>query len=240
MDKLDIDFNSLLPYVIDAFSSVYGEEYRSIISKKLNNTIIVSYHDVDGLENYISYIKRCKAREFCIRFLDEIGIDVEKYKKSNYTEPFDNDIEKTLDCLISANFGFLRDIDFWSPLRAFNSTNNTNSKRLLENKIKVINYLLGSEHEQITEENFDAFSETTEYGELLKKINEFNIVYEKLLSEYKDWAHQLEPYEKYVEDEKKRKEDILEKKKTEMFSESEINIFQYLKNHLLFLILFQY
>ena len=39
MDKLNIDFKSLLPYVIDAFSSVYGDEYRSIISKKINNSI---------------------------------------------------------------------------------------------------------------------------------------------------------------------------------------------------------
>ena len=70
MDKLNIDFKSLLPYVIDAFSSVYGEEYRSIISKKINNCIILSYHDVEGLNDYVSYLKRCKGRELSIRFLE--------------------------------------------------------------------------------------------------------------------------------------------------------------------------
>lgn len=220
MDKLNIDFNSLLPYVIDAFSSVYGNEYRSIISQKIKNTVIVSYHDFEGLNDYVSYLKRCKAREFSIRFLDEIGIDVKKHKKSNYTEPLDSDIQKILDCLIDADFGFSsKDVDYWSPLRAFNSNNKTASKRLLENRIKIINYLLGNEQEKITEENFESFAETKEFLELLKKINEFNIVYEKLLSEYNYWVNQLEPYEKYVEDEKKRKEDILQKKKNELFRE---------------------
>lgn len=221
MDKLNIDFNSLLPYVIDAFSSVYGNEYRSIISQKIKNTVIVSYHDLEGLNDYVSYLKRCKAREFSIRFLDEIGIDVKKHKKSNYTEPLDSDVQKILDCLIGAGFGFSSKavVDYWSPLRAFNSNNKTDSKRLLENRIKIINYLLGNEQEKITKESFESFAETKEFSELLKKINEFNIVYEKLLSEYNYWANQLEPYEKYVEDEKKRKEDILQKKKNELFRE---------------------
>ena len=45
-DLLNIDLKSLLPYVIDAFSSVYGEEYRPIISKKLNKAVIVFYYDI--------------------------------------------------------------------------------------------------------------------------------------------------------------------------------------------------
>lgn len=219
MDKLDIDFNSLLPYVIDAFSSVYGEEYRSIISKKLNNALIIQYHDVEGLNYYVSYIKRCKAREFSIRFLEEIGIDVQEYKKSNYTEPLESNLNKILGCLIDANFGFSKDVDYWSPLRAFDTNNKTNPERLLSNKIKIVNYLLGNEREKITKENFEFFAKTKEFSELLKKINDFNVVYEKLLFEYNNWANQFIPYEKYVEDEKKRKEGILQKKKNELFRE---------------------
>lgn len=106
MDELKIDLYSLLPYVIDAFSLVYGEEYRSIISKKENHVVIVQYFDIVGLENYIYFIKRCKAREFSIRFLEEIGIDVQKYKKDNYTENLDDDINYILDCFIDSYFGF--------------------------------------------------------------------------------------------------------------------------------------
>ena len=219
MDKLNIDFKSLLPYVIDAFSSVYGEEYRSIISKKINNTLIISYHDFEGLRDYVSYLKRCKSREFSIRFLDEIGIDVQAHKKDNYTEPLDSKIRDILECIIDSSFGFSEDADYWAPLLAFDSNNKNNPKRLLANKIKIINYLLGNVQDIITEENFESFTETKEFLELLEKINEFKMIYKKLLSEYNDWAKQLAPYEKYIEDEKKRKEDILQKKKNELFRE---------------------
>lgn len=219
MDKLNIDFESLLPYVIDAFSSVYGEEYRSIISKKINNTVIISYHDLEGLENYVSYLKKCKSCELSIRFLDEIGINIGTYKKDNYTEPLDDNIQAILNCLIDSSYGFSKFADNWAPLLAFDSSDKTNSERLLENKIKIVNYFLGNDRDKITAENFEFFTETEEFLELLKKINKFKIVYKKLLSEYNDWEKQLAPYEKYIEDEKKRKEDILQKKKNELFVE---------------------
>lgn len=218
MDKLNIDFQSLLPYVIDAFSNVYGEEYRSVISSKINNALIISYHDFEGLKDYVYYLKNCTARKFAIQFLDEIGIDVQKYKKSNYTEFLDNDIKDILEYYIySADLGFSEAADYWAPLRAFKSNNDENPKKLLENKIKIINYLLDNDHEQITEKNFNDFTKTKEYSKLLKRINQFNLVYERLLSEYNNWKIQLIPYEKYIEYEKKRKEIILQKKKDEMF-----------------------
>ena len=219
MDKLNIDFKSLLPYVIDAFSSVYGEEYRSIISKRINNCIILSYHDVDGLNDYVSYLKRCKGRELSIRFLDEIGIDVQTNGIDNYAKPLDKKIRNVLDCLIDSSFGFSINPDYWAPLLAFDSNNKNNKEKLLENKIKIINYFLNNSKDKITYRNFESFTKTDEYLQILKKINEFKIIYKKLLSEYYDWEKQLAPYEKYIEDENKRKDDILQKKKNELFRE---------------------
>lgn len=233
MDKLNIDSQNLSPYAIDAFSHVYGEEYRSIISSKINKSLIISYHDFEGLDDYVSYLKRCKSREFGIKFLDEIGIDVQKHKKNNYTEPLDSDIEDMLEYYIgSTYFGFSKRADYWAPIRAFKSNNNTEPSRLLENKLKIINYLLDNKNEQITKENFNAFTETKEYSKLFKRIEQFNLVYEKLLSEYNDWAMQLQPYEKYIEYEKKRKESILQKKKDEMFEDIFSKLPSFLKENI--------
>ncbi|MDE5587110.1 MAG: hypothetical protein K2I72_01910, partial [Bacilli bacterium] len=216
---LNIDLDSVRPYVIDAFTATYGEEYRAINSQKINNAILIQYHDVEGLSDYVSYIKRCKSRELAIQFLDKIGMDVEKYRKTNYTEPLDSDIENIIsNFLDSSTIGFSEAADTFAPLRAFNSNNNTKKERILRNKIKLINYLLGDEHEQITEENFEAFTETKKYSELLETINQYNIIYEELLSEYNEWSKQLKPLTEYVEFEGKRKSDILQKKKNEMFS----------------------
>ena len=52
------DISVLLPYVLEAFSFVYGSEYREYISKKLQNTKILLYNDVDGLDDYLSFLKK--------------------------------------------------------------------------------------------------------------------------------------------------------------------------------------
>lgn len=87
----------------------------------------------------------------------------------------------------------------------------------MENKIKIINFLLDDAHEQITEKNFDLFVETEEYHRILEKIDKLNIVYEQLLLEHRKWEQQLHPYEQFVESETKRKEEIIERKKESLF-----------------------
>ena len=219
MNKLNIDFISLLPYVIDAYSHVYGDEYRSTISKKINHTIIISYNDYEGIRDYAFYLDKCKSRELSIRFLEEIGITDIKYDKDNYNKPFDRQTEEILDCLIDSSLGFSEVTDYWSPLLAFDSNNNSDPKRLLLNRIKIINFLLGSDHEKITEDDIDSFIETEEFSQLLGKIKEYKTVYEKLLDEYKEWKKQLDPYKKYAKDEEERKKGILQERKDYFFME---------------------
>lgn len=218
MINLSIDFKRLLPFVVDAFTKVYGEEYQDIISQRINNALIIPYYNIIGLNDYISCIKRCKRREYAIEFLDKIGVDVEKYKKNNYMQRLDDEVENLLEYYIGGSyFGFCEYTDSSSPLKAFKSSNVRDSEKLLENKIKIINFLLDDAHEQITEKNFDLFVETEEYHRILEKIDKLNIVYEQLLLEYRKWEQQLHPYEQFVESETKRKEEIIERKKESLF-----------------------
>ena len=225
MDNLNIDFKKLLPFVVDSFSKVYGKEYYDIIFKKINRAVIIPYYDIEGLQDYISYVERCKRREYAIKFLDKIGIDVEKYKKNNYTQELDKKIEEILEYYIGGSYlGFCEEADFWSPLQAFKSNNPENPKKLLSNKVKIINYFLNSEYEntteeifELSEENFDLFIETDEYNKIIKKIDKINIVYESLLSEYRKWEEKLLPYKKFIESENKRKDEILKRKKNLLF-----------------------
>lgn len=214
MDNLCIEFKKLLPFAIDAFTKVYGEEYHDVVLKRLNKAVIVQYYDIEGLDDYLSYIKSCKRREYAIKFLGKIGVDLKEHIKDNYTQSLDKEIEEILDYYMNSSlWGFSKDTDYWVPLQAFKSNNITYTEHLLKNKIKIINYLLNKEHEPITEENFDLFIETKEYHEILKKITELNVVYEQLLSEYRKWEEQLQPYEEFIESEKKRKLKILKNEK---------------------------
>ena len=97
MDNLSIDFKKLLPFAVNAFTKVYGEEYQDIIFQRINNALIIPYYDIEGLSNYIFYIKSCKRREYAINFLDKIGVDVKNHIKDNYTQTLDYEIEKILD-----------------------------------------------------------------------------------------------------------------------------------------------
>ncbi len=218
MDNLSIEFKKLLPFAVDAFTKVYGEEYQDIIFQRINNAVIIPYYDIEGLSDYISYIKSSKRREYAINFLDKIGVDVKKHIKDNYTQPLDAEIEKILDYYMDSSlWGFSENTDYWVPLQAFKPNNDTYPNILLKNKIKIINYLLDNSHEQITEENFDSFVGTEEYKEILKKINELNLVYEQSLLKYRKWEEQLQPYEEFIESENKRKSEILKKKKITTF-----------------------
>lgn len=216
MYKLDFDFKSLSPYVIDAFSSVYGDEYRSIISDKINKAIIISCCDPVGLIRYVKYLKKCKIHEFSIRFLEEIGFNVCAYKRDNYVGDLDSNVQNILDHLISEH-GFEKDANYWAPLLAFDDDNKINSEILLKNRIKILNFLLSKRQNVLDENNYEVFTTTEKYLKLLKVINEYSIVYKRILSEYREWEKQLEPLEKYAEKELNRKEEFLKKSRREFF-----------------------
>ncbi len=218
MVNLSIDFEKILPFVVDAYTKVYGEEYRDIVFQRINNAAIIPYYDIEGLDDYLSGIKRCKRREYAIKFLDKIGVDIEKYKKNNYMQDLDNAVEKVLEYYIGgSNLGFGEHSNYWAPLQAFKISNVEDSEKILENKIKIINFLLDDNHEQITETNFDLFVGTEEYQRILEKIDKLNIVYEQLLLEYRNWEKQLQPYEKFIESQNRIKSKILIKKKLATF-----------------------
>ena len=94
----------------------------------------------------------------------------------------------------------------------------------MQNKIKIINYLLNNNHEPVTEESFNSFITTGEYQQILKKIDELNLVYEPLLSEYNEWEKKLQPYKDFVESETKRKTEILERKKQLLFKDISLKL----------------
>ena len=225
MNILNIDFKSLLPSAIEVFTNIYGEEYRSIITERVNNALILSYLDPDGINNYASFLKRCKRKEFAIELLSRIGIDTEPYKKENYTDS-GYEIEKLLDPYIDGSYLGMdsSSANYWAPLRAFDPNNvdlenSYHEKQLLKNRIELINHLRGEDKEKLTVETFSAFIETEEYNKLLEKINEWRAIHNELLAQCSEWEKCVEPYEEYSRNEQNRKKEILQKKKDELFDE---------------------
>lgn len=212
------NIEELLPYVIDAYSHVYGEEYRQLINDRVNSACINVYEDVDGLDNYVSYLIACKKRELAIRFLEEIGEDFSFYGKDNYSERFDEKTNSIISKYFSLFWTFDSNYDYRSPLLCFNIQEfGDNEKIIINNKISLINYLLGESHEKISEDNFNEFSKTDEYTELLNKINGYLKIYNILLAEYLEFEKELLPYNVYIKKEKERYYKIMKEKEYEIF-----------------------
>ena len=212
------NIEELLPYVIEAYTHVYGEEYRQLINDRVNNACINVYEDIVGLNDYVSYLLACKKRELAIRFLEAIGEDFSFYGKDNYSERLDEKTNSIISNYFSLFWAFDSNYDYRSPLLCFNIQEyGDNEKIILSNKISLINYLLGENHEKITEANFDDFSKTDEYAELLNKINIYLKVYNNLLQEYLEFEKSLLPYKEYVWNERKRYYHIMEEKEYKIF-----------------------
>ena len=173
---------------------------------------------MDGLDDYLSFLKRCKTNELCIRFLKEIGVRVSDDASKNYIRPFDEKTEKILDSLISRMpFSKTMTLFHQIPIKAF-MENGNETKDQNKQKLKVIHFLLGEES-SVTEENLQSFSQTEKYQELLKRVQNYNQIYEKLNQEYQEWERTLEPFYQYIESERKRFDAILQKKKEELYHE---------------------
>ncbi len=217
MTKLDINFKTIIPDIIDAYTSIYGEEYRSSIIEKLNNTILLEYQDPEELFWYLENIKKYKKRELSIKFLKALGIkEVDNYEE-NYSKSLPDNYEEVLSYYIGKSYtGFHTDknyLDMWIPIRTFMSDNKLDNSITVYYKIKLINYLRNYKEPHITEENLEWFTTTYEYQLILNKINKLNQIYEELLSEYKNFIEEISPYEEYIKSERERKKQIIDKQK---------------------------
>ncbi len=204
MDILNIDFKSLIPTLVQAYTKVYGDEYQDLIEEKINKAYFFEYNNYLSLNNYVFNLKKVMARKYVIRFLKMFNIDIPPF--SDYYSLNEDDIKAIKGIFNNAldAFLFLRnDI----PLDAFKKGVELNDKTI-NLRLQLINYLK-SDNKELTKEEFLEFMNSSEYASLVKKINEFYQVYQSLLKEYQEWLKSLEKIEKYIKSENKRMNDIL-------------------------------
>lgn len=223
MTDITIDVEKILPFIIKKFTEVYGNEYSDIISTRLKTATIFQYYNIESLGSYIHNVLTLKERELSVKLLESIGennLDLEKYKKDKYKFNFDDDVEEILRKYIGTScYGFSEESNYWAPLKAFNPDNDSNQFKVFENRLVLINYLLGDNHEEITADNFDSFTKTEEYAEILKKVAELNAIYDPLLLEYKNFKSKMTQHIDFIDSEKKRKYKVLTKKKSEILQD---------------------
>lgn len=218
MNLLDIDFQSIKTPIIDAFTYVYGEKYRDIIRKRINNIYFISYFDVEGIDSYIHYLRGCKGKELSLRFLDEIEVST-CYDRSNYSRKFDDNTTQVLDLTIHSIFAFTERYKYWAPLCAFDEDNHESETTLWVNRLKIINYFLKKKGEKIFPDELNSFMESDEFQEIYEEIKNYRNIYQGLLEEYHDWEKSLSSYLEFIKKEQDSKNHIYQEKKHELFFE---------------------
>lgn len=220
MNYFDISMEFLIPYVVDAYTKVFGKEYKEIIKNRLEEIILLPYNNIKGMESYVSYLRDRKSKEITIRYLKEFGADInqnEDFIKKLNKEIFD--VIKNLDLVGYIKVG----INNWRDVEP-----DTDLEGVEENKIRFINYLRGEKKQQITKETFKEFCETDEYKQILEKIEEYLVIYDKIQEsskqiqyEIEEYEKELAPYQRYIDDETKRKKDIEARKIDSLYAQIE-------------------
>lgn len=70
--------------IIELFVLYYGEEFRELITKKINNTTMVCYYPNDGLLSDLDTINSNKVKELSLNlfnFIDKLGYEIDKKTK---------------------------------------------------------------------------------------------------------------------------------------------------------------
>ena len=219
MNLFYIDVNKIIPDIIDAYSLVYGEEYKNMISHKIKNSIIIQYYDIEGYEEYISYIKRCKRKELAVTFLHHIGIDTNEYQEGLYSKPLSEETKNILENFLGSEYTcFDTYLDnYFSPICAFDTNNSIDKEKLLDNKIKLLNFFR-KDKKKITRDTFDSFSKTNEYQVILKRIYFCFYMYKYMFRQYQDFESKLKPLEEFINSEKESFENEFYSNKIELFN----------------------
>lgn len=226
-DEIQNTIQDNIPYIIDAYTKVYGEEHRELIEERINRIIYVIYNDIDGIKYYIDFLENCKQKQLAIKFLEKIGVNT-KNQIENYAEKLDKDIDKIVYKYIG--FYWRLTTDTTQGIKAWRTTDENEYVKL--EKISFINFLRGENEPPITIETFQEFCKTDEYKEIIEKIKEYLKVYEGIVQEYEEYLKELEPYKEYVEEENKRRNDIQTQKRNMIYMQIEDKLTDDIKDYL--------
>lgn len=177
--------------VINAYVNVYGEEYRDIISKRINSSMIFMYDDPIFIEDHVKFLRHCKRNMYRVQLLIKLGINVKDEYKTNYVNSLPANYQSIIRILIGKNQ--FKDINN-APICNFTKDDN------IEEKIDIINLFL---KEKVTIKNYDYFKKTIKYPQILYVVRKLAKLYQEQIKDYEEFKNsfknELDMVKKYRE-----------------------------------------
>lgn len=201
--------------IIDIYTEIFGEQYRSIIEKKVNNIIFLPYYKKISIEKYIMYLENCKTKELVMKFLEQIGEKLDEPSEKSCIYKYQKNIAKIQE-LAEIYIGDIYEITHNRcenvGIKAWKVAKEENTEENVENRIDFLNFFRGYEKDPITFETYQSFCQTEEYSEIYKKIQLYLKIYDKICDEYENYLKQIESLKEYVKEEEQRSKKIFEDK----------------------------
>lgn len=163
--------------IIEAYTNVYGEKYRDIITNRINSSMIYIYDDPIFIEDHIKFLRHCKRNMYRMQLLIKLGINVKDEYKTNYVNSLPANYQNIIRILIGKNQ--FKDINN-APICNF--TKNYN----IEEKIDIINLFL---KEKITVKNYDEFKKTIKYSQILYVVKKLTKLYQEQIKDYEEFKN---------------------------------------------------
>lgn len=213
---MNLNFKTNFPFIIDAYSHIYGEEYRDIISEKICNTKICFYLNIDGELEYIKKLKILKKQEYLDEFLFFID--------SNSDKQLYNKIIKILKGNIKYLFENDQNDKLYLLLENFNDNNYLLENNIFNSKLIMLNYLLN--RNDIDENNCEKIID----DKILIEVERILKEYLALSKKYKDYEESFSSKENYLRSEEKICQHYEKEEKQKLFNEIYQDFPEYVRN----------
>lgn len=214
---INFNYAALRMPAIMTYTAIFSAEYSDLIHDKLNSVILLPYDNVENADFYIEYLRKCKRRECAIEFLEELGYAT---NIRNYANPLPAEIEQLLNPYIGSSYeGFGECKESLAPVLSFKKETELSERLKTENQLKLINYLLDTKTNQITNENLNSFLATKKGKRIIKRVEAINSIYQEILEEYKTWEESMKPTVEKIIEEKGRNSRIKNQKSQELYNE---------------------
>ncbi len=220
MDPYKLEFSEYNDDVIETLIEVYGDEYASLIQRRYNLIYFVPYVNYEGINSYYRFLLSCKSKDYALKMLKIIGIDVDKYQVTNYADDFGDELKDLCEKVIGGSYTFeplFRDTPYGFKSFISKYQDGYSDDFILEHKLLFINAVKNSDIEIVTEDSLEEFSKTDEYKRIESLAIYYSGIFDAFIEVMKDYEELIKEYREYYNKELERKREILKNKRIKLF-----------------------
>lgn len=217
MNPYTLDFSKYYEDIISTFKTVFGYQYSSIIEERIDSILLTTYSNYEGIKDYYEFLEDCKSRELCIKFLNNIGIDLNCFNIISYADKFEGDLKNIVDLYLDGEYAFKSTFQIMpDTFRAFvqDEFDMCDKDTIINNRIKFINSII---NKNIDKDRYFEFIKTEEYKELMKVVQRYNELYIELCDEMNLYMESISEYKKHYNSELRRYNRIINSKINELY-----------------------